>query len=197
MEQAFRNLEEFFEAQGAFGEDQLDDHLWIDPAEADRLRERGLAFFVDSRDTPDYDVSHVKDAHSLPGHTTGQLEGMLQHPVVLTLARSPASIVIVYSDNGSKLSRCVNVSRILRHVLAPERVRRLKTGLNGWKKEALPVNGDPRLFFAGKPMAPAHLLENALPEVGSMSITNQQRIARAFMHNPGGVPEAHEVLGDI
>ena len=157
MEQAFRNLEEFFEARGAFGEDQVDDHLWVEPAEAERLRRRGLAFFVDARDTPDYNVSHVKDAHSLPGHTTGQLEGLLQHPVVLTLARSPASIVIVYSDNGSKLSRCVNVSRILRHVLAPERVRRLRGGLNGWKREALPVDGDARLFFAGKPMSPAQL----------------------------------------
>ena len=35
-----------------------------------------------------------------------QLEGLLQHPTVLTLLTSPASIVIVYSDNGSKLSRC-------------------------------------------------------------------------------------------
>ena len=124
MEQAFRNLEEFLEARGAFGEDEVDDHLWVDAAQAERIRRSGLAFFVDSRDTPDYDVSHVKDALSLPGHTTNQLEGLLAHPAVVALARSPASIVIVYSDNGSKLSRCVNVSRILRHVIQPERVRR-------------------------------------------------------------------------
>ena len=45
--------------------------------QAERIRRSGLAFFVDSRDTPDYNVSHVKDALSLPGHTTGQLEGYL------------------------------------------------------------------------------------------------------------------------
>ena len=56
MEQAFRNLEEYLEAQGAFGEAQLDQNLWTAPAEAERLRRSGLAFFVDARDTGDYSV---------------------------------------------------------------------------------------------------------------------------------------------
>lgn len=111
MSQAFHNLEDYLEAQGAFGAGAIEDHLWVDAAEGERLRQRGLAFFIDSRDTRDYDVSHVHDALSLPGHTMEQLEGLLQHPTVLALARSPASIVVVYSDNGSKLSRCTNVRR--------------------------------------------------------------------------------------
>jgi len=152
MSQAFHNLEDYLEAQGAFGAGAIEDHLWVDAEEGERLRQRGLAFFVDSRDTRDYEVSHVRDALSLPGHTMEQLEGLLQHPTVLALARSPASIVVVYSDNGSKLSRCTNVSAILRSVVQPERVRRLRGGLNGWKRARLPVHGDEREMFAGRTM---------------------------------------------
>ena len=62
MEQAFRNLEEFLEAQGAFGDDAVDDHLWVGGAEAERLRRSDLAYF-DARDTPDFGVSHVRYCH--------------------------------------------------------------------------------------------------------------------------------------
>jgi hypothetical protein len=55
-------------------------------------------------------------------------------------------------STGSKLSRCVNVSRILRSVIQPERVRRLRGGLNGWKQAQLPVDGDARMMFAGRTM---------------------------------------------
>ena len=120
-----------------------------------------------------------------------------QHPTVVSLLEAPASMVVVYSDNGtpklspsthvgagwplplfsapaplavacrvswpatlavatqrlagSKLSRCVNVSKILRQLLQPERVRRLRGGLNGWKRAGLPVDGDARAMFAGQP----------------------------------------------
>ena len=157
---------QFLEAQGAFGDAEVDDHLWIDPSEAERLRKAGLAFFVDSRDTPDFNVSHAKDGLSLPGHTMEQLQNLLQHPTVIQLLTSPASIVIVYSDNGSKLSRCVHVSRILRSVIQPERVRRLKGGLNAWKRGGCPVDGDARLMFGGRPMDHAQLGNM----MGSMSL---------------------------
>ena len=62
MEQAFRNLEEFLEAQGAFGDDAVDDYLWVGGAEAERLRRSDLAYF-DARDTPDFGVSHVRYCH--------------------------------------------------------------------------------------------------------------------------------------
>ena len=45
-----------------------------------------------------------------------QLQNLTRHPTVLALFASPASLVVVYSDNGSKMSRCVNVSKILRQV---------------------------------------------------------------------------------
>lgn len=86
-----------------------------------------------------------------------QLHGLLAHPTVRALGTAPASVVIVYSDNGSKLSRCVHVSRLLRTVTHPERVRRLDGGLNGWKRHALPVRGDARMMFAGQSMNSAAL----------------------------------------
>ena len=119
MEQSFRNLEEFLEAKGAFGAEQVDDNLWVEAAHAETLRQRGSCFFVDSRDLRDFEVSHVKDALALPGHTMEQLQNLTHHPTVLALFASPASLVVVYSDNGSKMSRCVNVSKILRQLLQP------------------------------------------------------------------------------
>jgi 3-mercaptopyruvate sulfurtransferase SseA len=62
-------------------------------------------------------------------------------------------MVVVYSDNGSKLSRCVRVSAILRSVTHPERVRRLRGGLNGWKRLGLPCDGDTRPMFAGQSLS--------------------------------------------
>ena len=125
--------------------------MWVEAAHAETLRQRGSCFFVDSRDLRDFEVSHVKDALALPGHTMEQLQNLTHHPTVLALFASPASLVVVYSDNGSKMSRCVNVSKILRQLLQPERVRRLRGGLNGWKRQALPVDGDARAMFAGQP----------------------------------------------
>jgi hypothetical protein len=91
-----------------------------------------------------------------------QLNDLLIHPTVLALASSPASIVIVYSDNGSRLSRCGNVSAILRKAIQPERVRRLRGGLNGWKKGGMPVDGDERLFFAGRAMSVEGMLGTSM-----------------------------------
>jgi len=51
----------------------------------------------------------------------------------------------------------VQVAGLLRSILQPERVRRLKGGLNGWKKLGLEVDGDARMMFAGRPMDAAAL----------------------------------------
>ena len=142
MEQAFRILEEFMDARDAFGEAEIEHNLWVAPRDAARLR-HPVAYFVDARDEAAFGVSHVKGALSLPGHTMEQLgEGDMR--TVLALARSPASMIVVYSDDGSKLSCCAHVSRILRTVTQPERVRRLSGGLNEWKREGLPCDGDPQ-----------------------------------------------------
>jgi len=135
----------------------------VEAADAEALRRKGAAIFVDARDLSDYGTSHVKDALPLPGHTMEQLQHLTvrnakgQHPTVVSLLEAPASMVVVYSDNGSKLSRCVNVSKILRQLLQPERVRRLRGGLNSWKRAGLPVDGDARAMFAGQPADVARL----------------------------------------
>jgi len=49
MEQAFRNLEEYLDAKGAFGE-RVDDNLWVEP------RDAADCVFVDARDVMAYDV---------------------------------------------------------------------------------------------------------------------------------------------
>ena len=154
MESSFRMMEDYLAAQGAFGDDQLDANLWVAAKDADRLRSEGLAMFVDSRDASAFAISHIVGALSLPGHTMEELQGLADHPTVHRLRASPAALVVVYSDNGSKLSRCVHVSGILRKLLAPERVRRLTGGLNGWKRDGLPVDGDAMPMFAGQARQP-------------------------------------------
>lgn len=67
-------------------------------------------------------------------------------------------MVIVYSDNGSKLSRCTNISSLLRGLVLPERVRRLAGGLNGWKRDGYAVDGDQRAMFAGQTLENARLM---------------------------------------
>ena len=155
MEQAFRNLEEYLDAKGAFGEQRVDDNLWVDPGEA---AEAGCVF-VDARDVRAYVVSRVPGAMSLPGHTMTELEALTRHhPVIKKLSHGRDKRIVVYSDNGSMLSRCVHVARALRATLPdPERVRRLKGGLNGWKRLGFEVQGDERAMFAGKAAADPRL----------------------------------------
>jgi len=162
MEASFRMMEEFFAAQGAFGADQIDDNLWVDAVEAERLRAADLAMFVDARDATAFAVSHVLGALPLPGHTMEELAGLADHATIRSLRAAPAAAVVVYSDNGSKLSRCVNVSRGLRQLLPPERVRRLRGGLNGWKRAGLPVEGDARTMFAGQHFSPDAMLGHSM-----------------------------------
>ena len=126
-----------------------------------------MALFVDSRDATAYSVSHVPGAFSVPGHTLEELQGLASHPAIAVLRSMPHALVIVYSDNGSKLSRCVHVSSILRKLLLPERVRRLRDGLNGWKRDGLPVEGDQRTQFAGKSLDNARQLQHSMGAVDS------------------------------
>lgn len=174
MEQAFRNLEEYLEAQGAFGVDAIEDNMWLEAHDAERLRMRKFIIFIDARDVGDFGVSHVADALSLPGHTMEQLEKLGDHPTLHALKKAPAAIAVVYSDNGSKLSRCVHVSQYLRRVLLPERVRRLRGGLNGWKRMGLPVDGDTRQMFAGKALDRAAITDT-LGEGGMLSMRSTAR----------------------
>ena len=152
MEQAFRNLEEYLDAKGAFGE-RVDDNLWVEPQDA------ADCVFVDARDVMAYVTSRIPGALSMPGHTMAELQALTRHhPVIRKLSNENHKRVAVYSDNGSMMSRCVHVARALRAALPdPERVRRLRGGLNGWKRLGLDVQGDERAQFAGKAAAPDRL----------------------------------------
>jgi len=146
MEESFRDLERQYSRMGFFEAEQL----WISPEAAHRLLQRDLTIFLDARDVRDFEVSHVHGAHSLPGHTLEQLAGLEFTKTFGIVVQSPEQSVVVYSDNGSQLSRCAHVAQALRLRVLPERVLRLEGGLNAWKRLGLPVDGDARALFAGK-----------------------------------------------
>jgi len=164
MEKTFREMENKFEKMGVFDyqkQSGLDDErVWISPTDAKDLLERDLAIFLDSRDVTDFDVSHVRGAHSLPGHTMEQLFSIERTRAFQLVIQNPEQSVIVYSDNGSKMSRCTNVAQTLRQRVRPERVLRLTGGLNAWKRSGFPVDGDARALFAGK------VLGNSMMRIG-------------------------------
>lgn len=161
MEKAFREMEEKFQKMGLFDHDKRgweqstgvsEDELWISCEQAKDLLQRDLAFFVDARNTSDFQVSRAQGAYSLPGHTMEQLYGIESTTTFKMIVENPEQTVIIYSDNGSEMSRCIHVSRALRRSsrVVSHRVLRLRGGLNHWKRLGFPVDGDPRALFAGQ-----------------------------------------------
>lgn len=159
MERTFREMEQRYEQLGVFEFQKLrtkkqfgvdDDSLWITPQDAKDLLDKDLVIFLDARNTTDFEVSHVVGAHSLPGHTMEQLRSVERTPAFQLVVQNPEQSVVVYSDNGSMMSRCTNVAQALRRKVKAERVLRLTGGLNLWKRHGLPVEGDARALFAGR-----------------------------------------------
>eukprot|EP00747_Dinoflagellata_sp_TGD_P171742 gnl/TRDRNA2_/TRDRNA2_206516_c0_seq1.p1 gnl/TRDRNA2_/TRDRNA2_206516_c0~~gnl/TRDRNA2_/TRDRNA2_206516_c0_seq1.p1 ORF type:complete len:627 (+),score=96.58 gnl/TRDRNA2_/TRDRNA2_206516_c0_seq1:2-1882(+) len=159
MEQSFREMEQRYQSLGVFEFEKKkakkqfgvdEEQLWISVEDANALLINDLVIFLDSRDTKDFDVSHVAGSYSMPGHTLQQLRNLDQTAAFELAVQNPEQSIIVYSDNGSRLSRCTNVANELRKKLKPERVLRLTGGLNQWKRHGFPVEGDPRALFNGR-----------------------------------------------
>merc|ERR1711924_472525 len=89
MEKAFREMEQKYEKMGFFNADRSlmtrstgvdEEALWISAEAAKNLYDKDLALFFDSRNTTDFDVSHVRGARAMPGHTMEQLAGIGSTP---------------------------------------------------------------------------------------------------------------------
>ena len=124
------------------------------------------AIFLDARSNQEFDRSHISGA--LPfSEQTSMLRHVIMHKGLTSTAASdavmqrlrtlPDHAVIVYSDSGSDdislgyISRCVRVAQELRRACRIEpslgschRVRRLLGGLNQWKRQGFPTDGDQR-----------------------------------------------------
>eukprot|EP00930_Biecheleria_cincta_P084513 TRINITY_DN73979_c0_g1_i1.p1 TRINITY_DN73979_c0_g1~~TRINITY_DN73979_c0_g1_i1.p1 ORF type:complete len:570 (+),score=80.30 TRINITY_DN73979_c0_g1_i1:44-1753(+) len=117
---------------------------WINPQEAKHISEMNETIFVDVRDRDEFELSHIAGAcHILPGFAVWAAH-MLR---LKSMKRQKTKLIIVYSDNGSVVSRCAKMGKILSHFLGGDRVRRLRKGLNGWKRLGFPVKGDPHPFL--------------------------------------------------
>jgi len=120
QERALFEQSEKMKRQGYFKDQARDgeDALWIEPKDAKRLMDNDDAVFVDARDVHAYMISHIPGAQMLPADNLiwlGDFESTLA--VIKALESSPTMVAIVYSDNGSPLSRCGAVARAIREML--------------------------------------------------------------------------------
>eukprot|EP00439_Symbiodinium_sp_Y106_P018952 s5455_g2.t1 len=129
----------------ALGKYDGSDKTWVDPEKAKALWDADAAIFVDVRDGDEYYVSHVEKALNINWGIASWVKGTEEFK---QLEKDPSKMVIVYSDNGSQLSRCGQVASTLSYFLREHRVRRLRRGLNAWKRHGYPVEGSRQTFFA-------------------------------------------------
>jgi len=115
------------------------------------LQEQGRAIFLDARFEHEFAVSHIHGAHSTPGGTLEQLVCLERSEAFGLVLQQEDATVVVYSDNGGWMSRCVNVSQALRshRKVDADRVLRLTGGLNAWKRAGFPVVGEAREMYNG------------------------------------------------
>jgi len=167
MERAFLEQERRMLQEGLFPAESLgkpsaslagDCHLWVAPQlfvdslAASEMLASGETIFLDARDHADFGVSHIPGALHMPGMTFNLPRALSTMPSFAAVVSNPDKKVIVYSDTGTRMSRCVTVAHALRNNdrVGPERVLRLNGGFNSWKRHALLVDGDRRCFFAGQ-----------------------------------------------
>merc|ERR1711865_165752 len=84
---------------------------WIEPSDAKRHFDSGNAIFVDVRDAFEFLRSHVPGALQLDSMLVFVLETTDEYE---TIVSEPDKIIILYSDNGSQISRCGSVAQALR-----------------------------------------------------------------------------------
>mmetsp|Transcript_34895 Transcript_34895/g.81611 ORF Transcript_34895/g.81611 Transcript_34895/m.81611 type:complete len:388 (+) Transcript_34895:67-1230(+) len=168
MEKAFRDMEARLSRMGVFEHEKLnynrrtgvnEDSLWISCEDAKELFDKDLVIFVDARNDVDFEASQIVGAINVPGHTFHQIASLEMMPTFRNIIENPEQSVIVYSDNGSHMSRCVAVARSLRVAegMQAARVLRLSGGMNQWKRLGYPVEGEKRPLFAGHPLGIAGL----------------------------------------
>lgn len=139
------------ERTGVFRDTDFEHLLQVSPGEAWDLQERGLALFLDARGEEEFSASHVVGAcHK------SDMARFQEVPQLRRGFQERGHSVVVYSDNGLDVSRCLHYARSLRqnpHVEAC-RVLRLTGGLNAWKEAGHPVHGDPRQAVKGQFLRP-------------------------------------------
>jgi len=118
------------------------------PQDANELRKKGVALFVDARSIGEFEISHVPGAYSLPW-----VQRLIGDRLISLADAHPSHTIFIYSDNGRELSRDARILQVLRNRLQGSRVRqalRLAGGLNAWKEKGFPVEGDSRMMVLGQ-----------------------------------------------
>ncbi|CAE7489843.1 unnamed protein product, partial [Symbiodinium natans] len=152
VDESERVLHEQSELLEALGKYDGSDKTWVSPETAkvlwDTVKDSGscdAAIFVDVRDGDEYDTSRIENAMNISWGFANLVRGTEEFK---QLEKYPSKMVIVYSDNGSQLSRCGQVATTLGYFLRTHQVRRLRRGLNAWKRHGYPVEGSRQTFFA-------------------------------------------------
>mmetsp|Transcript_55911 Transcript_55911/g.175352 ORF Transcript_55911/g.175352 Transcript_55911/m.175352 type:complete len:552 (-) Transcript_55911:123-1778(-) len=142
------------ERTGVFRDTDFEHLLQVSVDEARDLEGSGGAVFLDARDESEFATSRLPGARH-----RAELARLGESPELQRGFREPGLSVVVYSDNGMALSRCMHLARDLRQnpQVQAGRVLRLTGGLNAWKEAGYPVEGDPRLMVRGHFARPGEL----------------------------------------
>ncbi|CAJ1404968.1 unnamed protein product [Effrenium voratum] len=145
VDESERVLHEQCELLESMGRYDGSTKTWIDPQQAKELWDSDQVTFVDVRDADEYQTSRIEGALNLNWALASMASRLEEFKVI---AAAPEKLVVVYSDNGSQLSRCGQVAESLTYSLRQHRVRRLRRGLNAWKRQGFPVHGSRQTYFA-------------------------------------------------
>lgn len=121
---------------------------WVGLDAAKRLHDAGRAIFLDVRDREDFANAHIISAYCtpLPEIVKWGLVNVFKvadAELVSRIVLNPEMPIIIYSEVATPFARCRAFCRWLLRVghqtIKPERVRRLRGGLVGWKHKNGPL----------------------------------------------------------
>lgn len=161
---------------------------FISVNEAHALLKADKAFFVDSRNPEEHEVSRIQGSVNIASGVIYFKPEKLNKACTAQV-KALAGLgkqIIVYSDNGipqgGQRSRCMHTGQYLIEVcpLEPEQIVRLEGGMNQWKKEGFDgILGDLREMYAGKVKADpnARVGENSLKNDNEKENGGSQNLA--------------------
>mmetsp|Transcript_133687 Transcript_133687/g.250137 ORF Transcript_133687/g.250137 Transcript_133687/m.250137 type:complete len:591 (-) Transcript_133687:157-1929(-) len=174
------------------GGEKLNEVKWIGVIEAMRLHSEGKCIFLDSRETFEFGLEHINGAYTVPlkDFVDYGLAGVAGEWVGQVIKNKEA-LIIIYSEVATPFSRCRSLCRWMLAAgsksLKPERFRRLRGGLFGWRHKKGPMQ---LALTDVSPEKREQMRKDAVRQVGGLKPGDEEvnlriRVASAVDKVPG------------